>query len=124
MTDQASKPKHILIVNQSAPYSSNARESLDLALAAATFEQRVSVLFQGDSCYQLLPGQASTSIKQKSITKMLKAFPVYGIEALLVDTQSLKERNIEKLEDGLNVRKVSASEIKALYLNASTVVRF
>jgi len=124
MSNQPKNQKHILIVNQSAPYSCNAKEALDLALAAATFEQRVSVLFVADGCYQLLAGQASAVIDQKSITKMLQAFPIYGIEELLVDSRSLKERNIENYEDGLNIREISTREVKALYQSANSVFRF
>lgn len=122
--DQPQK-KNILIVNQSAPYSSgNAKESLDLALAAGTFEQDVSVLFTGDACYQLLDGQNSTEINAKNINQMLKAMPIFGIKNLFVERQSLEDRNIKNLDDGLHIKKISASESNALYQKASTVFRF
>ena len=120
-----SNSKHILIVNQSAPYSSShAREALDLAFAAATFEQIVSVLFMGDGCYQLLPNQGPKSIDSKCVAQMLKALPIYGVTELLTDQRSLTERQITEFADGLNVRVLSETDLKNLYQSATTVLRF
>ena len=117
--------KHILIVNQSAPYgSSHAKEALDLAFAAATFEQTVSVLFTLDGCYQLLANQAPKSIDSKCLTQMLKALPIYGVTELLADHRSLSERQIVEFAKGLNVRVLSDDDLKDLYQNATTVIRF
>ena len=119
------KVNKILIVNQSAPYSSgNAKESLDLALAAATFEQNVSILFTGDACYQLIAQQTPQNINSKNLTQMLKALPIYGVENLFVDEQSLIDRHINQLDNDLNIIRVSSSELLALYQNANTVFRF
>jgi len=117
--------KHILIVNQSPPYSSsNAKESLDIALAAGTFEQAVSVLFTGDACYQLLPNQAPEAINSKNLCQMLKALPIYGIDELLVDEQSLASRNVTHLDKSLTIRKISQHEVQELYRNSTAVFRF
>ena len=123
--NQPCTKKHILIVNQSAPYSSsNAKESLDIALAAGTFEQTVSILFTGDACYQLLPNQTPETINSKNLCQMLKVLPIYGIDELLVDEQSLLSRNITHLDKDLAVRKISQQEIHALYQSTTTVFRF
>jgi len=117
--------KRILIVNQSSPYSSgNAKESLDLALAAGTFEQDVSILFTGDACYQLLAAQNPKEIDSKNLNQMLKVLPIYGVENLFVDQQSLFDRNIKHLDEDLKIIKVSTSESRELYQNATTVFRF
>jgi len=122
---KTSKKKHILIVNQSAPYSSsNAKESLDIALAAGAFEQSVAILFIGDGCYQLLSNQSPKQTHSKNISQMLKVLPVYGIDKLYVDEQSLSNRNIEQLDENLTLTKVSQHEIQALYKEATTVFRF
>jgi len=119
------KKQKILIVNQSAPYSSgNAKESLDLALAAGTFEQDVSILFTGDSCYQLLATQNPKEIDSKNLNQMLKVLPIYGVEKLFVDEQSLLNRNIRHIDDNLKVTKISARKSRELYQNATTVFRF
>jgi len=115
----------ILIVQKSAPYgSSNAKEALDIALAAGTFDQEVSLLFTGDACYQLLADQNPKEIDQKNISQMLKALPIYGVENILVDKESLEIRGIKELDKDLNLKQVSKREIKALYQNAKSVLRF
>jgi len=122
-----SQPKiqKILIVNQSAPYSSgSAKESLDLALAAGTFEQDVSILFTGDACYQLLTAQDPKEVDSKNLNQMLKVLPIYGVEKLFIDEQSLLDRNIKHIDSDLRITKISASETRELYQNASTVFRF
>jgi tRNA 2-thiouridine synthesizing protein C len=117
--------KSILIINQSAPYSKgNAKESLDIALSAGTFEQSVSILFTGDACYQLIADQTPETIHSKNLVNMFKALPIYGIETLLVDEQSLHDRNITRLDDSLPITFVSKREVRKLYQNASTVLRF
>jgi len=119
------KTKKILIVNQSAPYSSgNAKESLDLALAAGTFEQDVSILFTGDACYQLLAAQKPKEIDSKNLSQMLKVLPIYGVESLFVDEQSLLNRNIRHIDNDLKITKISASESRELFQSAATVFRF
>jgi len=115
----------ILIVQKSAPYgSSNAKEALDIALAAGTFDQDVSILFTGDACYQLLADQKPTDIDQKNISQMLKALPIYGIDSLLVDKDSLEIRAIKQLDENLSLKLVTKREIKSLYQNAKSVLRF
>lgn len=125
-TDESgSLTKNMLIVNQSAPYArSNAKEALDLALAAATFDQDVNILFTGDACYQLLGNQQPEQIDSKNLTKMLKALPIYGINQLYVDESNLACRNIETLVEGLAIKLVSSDEIQQLYQNADAVIRF
>lgn len=119
------KTKNILIVNQSAPYSSgNAKESLDLALAAGTFEQDVSILFTGDACYQLLAAQNPTEINSKNLSQMLKVLPIYGVDNLYVDEQSLLDRNIKHLDESFQLTKISSTDSKKLYQKATTVFRF
>ena len=115
---------HILLVQQSAPYgSSHAKEALDIALTAATFEQDISILFTGDACYQLMSNQFPEHIDQKNISQMLKALPIYGLEEILVDEDSLKCRGIINLTDSPVLKKVSKSDIKKIYQSADTVIR-
>jgi len=119
------KQKPILIVNQSAPYgNANAKESLDLALASSAFEQALSILFTGDGIYQLLPEQSPDGIQSKNLLQMLKALPIYGVEQLYVDQQSLTVRGITELDTHLPIVLVNSVEISRLYHDAQTVFRF
>ena len=50
--------KSLLLLIRHSPYGSSlARASIDVALAAAAFDQAVSLLFVGDGVLQLLPEQ-------------------------------------------------------------------
>ena len=117
--------KKMLIVNQSAPYStSDAQEALDLALAAAAFDQDVSLLFAGDACYQLMDKQSPALIDKKDLTKMLRALPIYGIEHIYVDKKSLDARQVSEFAEGISVKPLDEDEVKSLYRNSDTVIRF
>jgi len=114
----------ILLVQQSAPYgNSSAKEALDIALSAATFEQDISILFTGDACYQLMANQNSEKIDQKNISQMLKALPIYGIEEMYVDEDCLRKRQITHLTDSSSIKKLSKTDIKKMYQSADTVIR-
>ncbi|MFV1873646.1 MAG: sulfurtransferase complex subunit TusC [Oleiphilus sp.] len=115
--------KKILIVQSHAPYgSSNIQESLDLILAAGTFDQNVSLLIEDDACYQLMSNQAPENTSQKNTQKMLNALPVFGIEAIYVCQKSAEQRNINT--DEKHYKRVTASDILNLYQHADTVIRF
>lgn len=78
--------KSLLVIIRHAPYGSSlARASLDVALAAAAFEQTVALLFLGDGVLQLLPQQDSQSIGRKNMGRQLASLPLYDIENVYVD---------------------------------------
>ena len=56
--------KTLAIINAKAPYSDNAgKDALDIALIFGSFEQPVSLFFQGDGVYQLIDEQQAELIK-------------------------------------------------------------
>jgi tRNA 2-thiouridine synthesizing protein C len=75
--------KRILVVCRRAPYGESfAREALDMAMAAAAFDQRVAMLFLGDGALQLVAGQQARAIGQKALDKQLGALPLYDVAEL------------------------------------------
>lgn len=83
--------KHIVYLFRSAPYDSpTAQEGLDSLLAAAAFEQHVSVLFMDDGVFQLLPEQSPHL--QRNHAKMLQALALYEVERCFVHAPSLARR--------------------------------
>ncbi|MCZ6831433.1 MAG: sulfurtransferase complex subunit TusC [Gammaproteobacteria bacterium] len=79
-----------------APYAGYlARAGLDAALAAAVFEQDLTVLFMDEGIWQLLPDQHSAEIECKSIASTLDSMPLYDIESFYVDAESLRLRDVD-----------------------------
>ena len=95
----AAATKSQLIVVRSTPYGhSLARAALDAALAAAAFDQPVTVLFMGDGVLQLLPAQDSTAIDTRNISKLIASFPLYDIEKVYVDATALEKYAIQSAD--------------------------
>ena len=114
--------KTVSIISRQAPYGSNrAHQSLDIALAAAVFEQTVNYIFMGDGVYQLLGNQNATSIQSKTLVNALETLDLYGIESIFVDSQSLRERNLIPKDLSLKASIVSRDEI-AIIVRASNSV--
>lgn len=66
----------MLLVLRRGPYGNAlARASLDVALAAAAFEQDVHLLFMDDGVWQLLPGQQPADIAAKNLHKTCSLCP-------------------------------------------------
>lgn len=91
--------KSLLLVFRHAPYGrSLSRAGYDLALAAAAFDQKVSLLFMDDGVWQLLPDQQAANIQARSITSTLASLPLYDIDRLYVDAGSLETRGLSSTE--------------------------
>jgi tRNA 2-thiouridine synthesizing protein C len=81
--------KRLLVLIRHSPYGSSlARASLDVALAAAAFDQPVSLLFTGDGVLQLLPGQDSEALGVRNPGRLLASLPLYDIEQVYVDAEA------------------------------------
>lgn len=114
-----------LVILSSPPYgSSQAKEALDLVLAAGTFEQSISFLLQGDGCYLLNNKQQPSGIQQKNISQMIKALPMYGIDIILANKIDAESREISLQEISLPIQLIECNEIKKLIQDADTVLRF
>lgn len=83
------------VVSTRSPYNGQtAREALDVALVSASYDLKTSLLLMGDGVYQLLENQAPDQLPRKNLTAMLKALPMYGIDTIYVDADSLQERGL------------------------------
>ena len=92
----ATDRKSLLVVVRRSPYGSSlARASLDVALAAAAFEQPLSLLFMGDGVLQLLAGQESQAMGVKNIGRLLASLPLYDIERVYVDAEAATRYGID-----------------------------
>ena len=85
----------LLILISKNPYGSiDAKENLDVILAASVFSQ-CSVLFLGEGLLQLLPEQHSTDKKNKVFTRGYSALPDYGIETCYCESADLVKWSLD-----------------------------
>jgi tRNA 2-thiouridine synthesizing protein C len=108
----AAMKKSFLLICRHAPYGQTlAREALDVALTAATFDQSVALLFMGDGVQQLVRAQQPSAIAQKALDKQLAALPLYDVETIYVETAALRTRGLTAADLALPVQLLEAAAI-------------
>jgi tRNA 2-thiouridine synthesizing protein C len=98
--------KKLLLILRCTPYGNPlSRASLDVALAAAVFDQDITLLFMDDGVWQLLPAQHPAGLQAKNLQSTLASMPLYDIEIFHVDAQSLAQRQLDpaQLQGSINV---------------------
>ncbi len=117
--------KKTLFIQHRSPYSSESpQEQLDALLVCATFGQKVSILFQDDGVWQLLPEQKGTAIEKRTLAAQLQALVLYDVNDIYVDAMSLKERGLDGHTLALPATPVNANTIKQLLCEQDMVLRF
>lgn len=117
--------KHTLFIQHRAPYGSeSAQEQLDALLVAAAFGMRISVLFQDDGVWQLLPQQEGRALERRTLGAQLQALELYDVKALYVDAASLSERGLDQLPLALNVQVLNAPALQTLLAGQDLLLRF
>ena len=117
--------KSQLIVMRRTPYGNSlARASLDAALAAAVFDQAVTLLFLGEGVLQLLPAQDSTAVGARNVAKLLDSLPLYDIETVYVDATALARFAISSGDLQREVKLLNETEIHQLMSQHDHVMGF
>lgn len=102
-----------------------AAEGLDLALVAATFEHRVTLVFMDDGVFQLLKNQAPEhAFGMRDFCRALRALPQYGCEAVLVESESLQARNVVAEDFLTTVTVVGRGELAEILAAQDCVIDF
>jgi len=123
MTNTASKT--LAILNAKAPYGNSAgKDALDIALIFGSFEQTVSLFFQGDGVWQLILGQDGSIISIKDYLKTFAAFEFYDIEDIYVCQASLKKRNLPAKFHIEEVQVLNQQEFANKLTSHQTILRF
>lgn len=105
----------LLITLRHAPYGSSlSRAGLDLALAAAAFEQDVAVLLLGDGVLQLLPDQQASELGLRNQGKNLSSLPLYDVETIYADAGALRRHGIPHTALPAIVQPLETEAIQAL----------
>ncbi|MGY0219942.1 sulfurtransferase complex subunit TusC [Endozoicomonadaceae bacterium StTr2] len=115
----------LCVIMTKPPYGSlTAREALDSALVAATYDLNVTLLFLGDGVLQLLGNQNPADIQQKNLNALHASLPLYGIERLVVDAQALKQHNLTAEDLVSDVEVLEADALSNLIDSHTSVVTF
>jgi len=97
-----------------APYESQAaKESLDVALVLAAFEQNPGILFIDDGVLQLLPTSNHPS-PAKHIGKIISALEMYDINELWVEQESLQQLGLTVEQLSQPVKLILRKDVASL----------
>lgn len=118
-------PQKILIQCRRGPYSTSlARTGIELAMAAAVFDQEVSLLFSGDGIWQLVADQSSELIAEKNHSRLISALPLYDVHTIYVDRESLSARSLSVNDLCLPVAVVDKRQLPQLLAASDQVFNF
>ena len=117
--------KRLLLVLRRAPYGDPlARASLDVALAAAAFEQDIQLLFMDDGVWQLLPAQEPAQLAAKNMLSTLRSMPLYDLETFHVDAESLVQRQLRPEQLDGTIELLTAQQLPAFLDSFDQVLGF
>jgi len=117
--------KSLLLLVRHSPYGSSlARASIDVALAAAAFDQAVSLLFVGDGVLQLLPEQQTEQQGVRNQGKLLASLPLYDIEQVYVDAEAAQRYQLDLNTAPLNTQALDREAMSRLLLTHDHLLGF
>jgi tRNA 2-thiouridine synthesizing protein C len=96
--------KRILFVLRKPAHSgAYAQEMLDIIMTTAAFDQEVSVLLLDNAVFQIKKQQKPESSGLKDTAAIFKALPIYKIQPLYAEKESLEERGLapDNLDDSV-----------------------
>lgn len=116
-------PRRVLVVCTHAPGAGfAARESIDLALGFAAFDQEVSLLFTGEGL-RCLHAPACADQDTDGIAALLEVMPDYGISRFFVADEDLRRDPGAVTARAVPLEVVSAAEITQLIAWHDIVLR-
>jgi tRNA 2-thiouridine synthesizing protein C len=87
--------KKILFVLRKPPHSgAYTQEMLDIIMTAAAFDQEVSVLLLDNAVFQIKRQQNPENSGLKDTAAIFKALPIYNIQTIYVEKESLQQRGL------------------------------
>lgn len=117
--------KSFLVVNRKAPYSTSfSKETLDVALMAAVFNQKTSLLYMDDGIYQLLKEQDPGDINHKNSSQSLPMLEMYEVKDIYVEKESLEARGLTEQDLVIPVQVTDSNAIAELIQQQDVVLGF
>jgi len=112
------------IINKGLQGSVCGQEFLDIALMAAAFDQKVVMLFEDEGVNALVKNQYPESMGLKNIAPILNALPIYDINNVLVEKESMDAWGLVVGQLAIEVTSVSRRDIKRQINSADHVFSF
>ncbi len=117
--------RSILFICRHSPYGSHlARSGLDAALAAAAFEQTVTLLFLGDGVLQLNGAQEGRAIGHRDLGRLLASLPLYDIESVYAEAVAMQRHGIDETSVPLPVKLLDHEQIQGLLSQSDHLLGF
>ena len=114
--------KFLFILRRSPQHGVRVRETLDMLLTVAAFDQPVTLLFLDDGVYQIKRGQCPESAGLPAVAPTFEALPLYDVETVLVERESLEARGLTESDLVIPVELIARTEIAALVAAGDVVV--
>jgi tRNA 2-thiouridine synthesizing protein C len=87
--------KKILFALRRPPHCGTyAQEMLDIIMTVAAFDQEVSILILDNAVFQLKKQQNPENAGLKDTVAIFRALPIYNINTVYVEMESLQERGL------------------------------
>ncbi len=123
---QSAKPQTIptinIVINQTALSNSHFKESIDLALVCAAFDQTINLIFVDNGIFNLTKNQNYQELSDKNHLDILKGLEFYDVDNIYVEQESLDERKMTR-NNLIDVCKtLNAAKIKKLHIQSDQVV--
>lgn len=113
-----------LFIHHRAPHSGpQNQESLDALLVMAAFGQNPGVLFQGDGVWQLIGEHQTTAFGHASLAAQLQSLPLYDVEYIYVEAESLQQRQLSVEQLALPAKILPRAELAAFIANHHHIIR-
>jgi tRNA 2-thiouridine synthesizing protein C len=115
--------KTFLFVLRRSPHEgSGIRESLDMLMTAAAFDQAVRLLFLDDGVFALKSGQQPECLGLRPVGPLFAALELYDVEGLWVEAESLAHRGLAPANLSRPTRSIARAEVAAFIAEADLVV--
>ncbi len=115
-------PNINIVIRETALTSAHFKESIDLALVCAAFDQKVNLIFVDNGVYNLITKQNYHPLGDKNHLDILKGLEFYDIENVYVEQESIEIRKISKHKLIESCEVLSTNEIKMLHKKSNQVV--
>lgn len=117
----SSSSDYVVIIIETPPAPD--LEASELTLALAAFDLPVQVVFTGAGVFWLLTQEARKK-GGKSAAKVLKAFPLYGIDQALLTTEDIKTYSLNINNLAIKPKVKSTEDLHAIIQNAAHCFTF